>query len=273
MAAPLDGCKASQYVTSENLRIRAETHRLYTESPNTFADDLVRYLRLESGLEVLDVGCGNGWDGWLHRTLCERGSRVVGIDTSMGMLAEATAIQKAQPNVRYVQGDAQNLPFGSWCFDRVLAIQMLYHVPRRIRALAEMRRVLRPGGRVLLTTYAAGAMRRLSDLHDEAARALGYAVVPESEWRCFTLDDLPLVRSVFPSATRHVLESAFVFPTAEPVLRFYTTSRIDRICNLPPDGSHREPLLAFVRDRIEATIAAEGVFRVPKNVGYFVADV
>jgi len=55
-------------------------------------------------------------------------------------------------------------------------------------------------------------------------------------------------------------------------LRFYATNRIDLIEDRPLDGSHRPALLAAVGRRIEAIIAREGVFRVPKTFGYFVAD-
>jgi hypothetical protein len=57
-----------------------------------------------------------------------------------------------------------------------------------------------------------------------------------------------------------------------PTAGFYATNRIDLIENRPLDGSHRPLLLAAVGRRIEAIIAQDGVFRVPKTFGYFVAD-
>jgi hypothetical protein len=81
------------------------------------------------------------------------------------------------------------------------------------------------------------------------------------------------VRSVFPKAQRFVREDAFLFPTAEAALRFYATSGVDAIENCPQDGSHRAPLIGLVGERIDPIIRQEGVFRVPKNVGCFVADV
>jgi hypothetical protein len=69
------------------------------------------------------------------------------------------------------------------------------------------------------------------------------------------------------------LNGALVFPTAQPALRFYATGRIDGIEDRPRDNSHRAELLPLVRARIEAIIEREGSFRVPKSVGWFVADV
>src|SRR6266511_5578327 len=74
-------------------------------------------------------------------------------------------------------------------------------------------------------------------------RELGYTPVRLSGARGhFTMDDLALVQSVFPSARRHVLEGALLFPTPEPALRFYATGRIDGIEDRPKDNGHRTEL-------------------------------
>ena len=65
------------------------------------------------------------------------------------------------------------------------------------------------------------------------------------------------------------LEGALVFKTSEPALRFYATNRIDALQDRPADGSHRRRLLPPMRELIEAIIAREGAFIVPKSVGWF----
>ena len=60
---------------------------------------------------------------------------------------------------------------------------------------------------------------------------------------------------------------------AEPALRFYATYAIDAIEDRPADGSHRAPILREMRALIEEIIARDGVFRVSKTAGCFVADV
>ena len=76
-------------------------------------------------------------------------------------------------------------------------------------------------------------------------------------------------RSVDPE---HRRVDAFVFGQAGPALRFYASGRVDGIVEWRPDGEHRPALLAEVGARIEAIIAREGVFRVPKDSGCFVAE-
>ena len=99
-----------------------------------------------------------------------------------------------------------------------------------------------------------------------------YVASPHDALR-FTLDDLSLVRSVFPTAQLFVRDDAFIFGEPDPALRFYATYAIDSIHDRPADGSHRAPILREMRELIEAIIARDGVFRVSKTAGCFVADV
>jgi SAM-dependent methyltransferase len=175
------------------------------------------------------------------------------------------------PGAWWVRGDAIALPFMNASFDRVAAFGVLYHVRNWQRALEEMRRVVRPGGRVVISTNGPDAMRRILDLHSSAAVEAGYTPSPRTG-SAFHLDHLEQVRTVFPGVERHVIRSALEFPDADPALRFYATNRIDFLDDRPPDGSHRARLLPIMRRLIEAMIDREGVFSVPKSFGYFVAE-
>jgi ubiquinone/menaquinone biosynthesis C-methylase UbiE len=260
----------AQYSTSNNLRIRADTHRLYSEHSDPLREEVVGHLALEPDLAVLDLGCG---PGGYHPAISSAGATVVGIDRSHGMLREARARAVSDGyQVGVAQADAQALPFADGLFDRVLAAHMLYHVPDREQALREMRRVLRTGGRVVLVTNGARFLGRLEQLHLDAAASLGYTPTAGDASR-FTLEDLELVRSVFPSAERYVLDNALLFQDAEPALRYYASGLVERIRDRPVDGSHRERLLPLVRAGIEAIIASEGSFRDPKPTGCFVAHI
>jgi ubiquinone/menaquinone biosynthesis C-methylase UbiE len=259
-----------QYSNADKLRIRIETHERYSQGDTErIIDDCLGALALSPGLRVLDVGCGAG--SW-HARIAAAGAAVVGMDVMAGMLQEARAVGAAlQPTPVFARADAQALPFCAATVDRVLCAGVLYHVSDCKRALLEMRRVLRPGGRAVISTNGAYAMRRIYELHADAARELGYEPLPITPGH-FTMDDLSLVQQVFPSTTRHVLQGALVFRTAEPALRFYATNRIDAVRDRPSDASHRARLLPAMRQRIEAVIQQEGEFIVPKSVGFFVGE-
>ena len=108
------------------------------------------------GMDVLDVGCGTG----IQLAGCQQARcRVSGIDASPAMLAVAR--RRLGDKVSLQLGDATRLPYPDQAFDLVLASTVLHEMPpgTRAAALGEIRRVLRPGGRVLLTDFEAGPVR------------------------------------------------------------------------------------------------------------------
>ena len=259
-----------QYGTAEKLKVRIASHERYSERALDFRAWVLQRLDLAAGLTVLDVGCGSGV---FHRALGQHDVRVIACDRSPGMVQEVVA-QAAQYRlpVGACQADAEALPVAAGSCDRVMANHMLYHVPDQERALRELRRVLKPGGRVIMATNAADHGKRFRDLHDEIAGELGYTPTGNAAGR-FTLDDLPLVQRVFGAAERHVVRNAFVFPTAEAALAYYASGLVDGIAERDAEGSHRGKLLPLMAARIEGIIEREGVFRVPKDAGCFVASV
>src|SRR5581483_4669964 len=204
-----------QYSTADRLCARIDVHARYSERQLDFYGTVLGHLALAPGQRLLDVGCGNG--GY-HSRLAGLDISAVALDFSIGMAraSHQQAVERGLP-VQVIQADSQRLPFADATFDRVMANHMLYHVPDIPAALREMRRVLKPGGRVVLTTNAADHMERVTALHQEAARELGYTLVPIGGLN-FTLDHLDLVREVFPNAVVEMIPNAFVFPSAEPVL-------------------------------------------------------
>jgi SAM-dependent methyltransferase len=255
---------AYQYGDSERFRIRTETHRLYSEHPERFLDWTLDHVDARAGMRLLDAGCG---PGNYHPRLIRDGVSIVASDMSPGMVREAAA----RP-IATVVADAQRLPFAPASFDRVMANHMLYHVPDIPAALAEFRRVLRPGGRAVFATNAVGNNRRMFELHHAAARECGFTVSAGVTSR-FSLDSLAMVHEVFPSARVEVLRNAFIFPEAEPILRYYASFMVDMIDRPLPDDAHRPRLMAAMRGRVEELIAREGPLRIPKDAGCFVADV
>lgn len=214
---------------------------------------MLRQVDAQPGQRLLDVGSG---PGQYHTHL--DGVRVVALDTSPGMLAKVRAPK--------VQADAQSLPFRDGSFDRVMSNHVLYHVPDQRRALREMRRVIAPGGRAVITTNAADSLKTLFDLYNEAAREHN---APEeiSVGARFSFDDADLVREIFPAARIELYHDAFVFREAEPVLAYVASGGPS---HLPAEIRAR--VLAGLERRLRAIFEREGVLRVPKTAGCFIAD-
>jgi len=107
-------------------------------------------LDLKPGLEVLDVGCGTGDDAREIASLVGSTGRVAGIDPSSLMIAESR--KRAESSglpVEFMIGDVRRLNFPDGSFDRVRTDRVLIFVPDIEVAIAEIIRILRPGGRVV----------------------------------------------------------------------------------------------------------------------------
>jgi ubiquinone/menaquinone biosynthesis C-methylase UbiE len=111
----------------------------------TFLPFLVAHLR--PGLDVLDVGCGVGSIA-LDAADTVRPGRVVGVDMDPRQIAIARSAAGARdvPTAEFVVGSVYSLPFADASFDVVYSNAVLVYVQDPLRALAEMRRVMRPGG-------------------------------------------------------------------------------------------------------------------------------
>jgi ubiquinone/menaquinone biosynthesis C-methylase UbiE len=116
-----------------------------------WAPRMVDAARVAPGQRVLDVACGTGV---LTRALGERvgaSGHVAGLDVNDGMLAVA---RRRGPAVAWHRAAAETMPFGDADFDAVLCQFALMFFDARPKALAEMRRVLRPGGRLAVAVWA-----------------------------------------------------------------------------------------------------------------------
>jgi SAM-dependent methyltransferase len=130
-----DASRASGYV------------RLFASAPDQAIERLLDAAGADRDLKVLDLCCGQGN---VSEALLSRGCRVVGMDFSPAMLAFAR--QRAR-TATFIEADAQDLPFSDGEFDVVVSNLGVCHIPDQPLALAEARRVLRPGGRFAMTVW------------------------------------------------------------------------------------------------------------------------
>jgi SAM-dependent methyltransferase len=104
-----------------------------------------------NGLDVLDVGCGQGIDLYRYAVA---GATATGLDLTPRHVELARVhLQAMGVQADVIVGDAERLPFANATFDRVSSNGVLHHTPNMQQALAEIRRVLRPGGQATIIVY------------------------------------------------------------------------------------------------------------------------
>ena len=137
-----------------------------------WAEQLVGRVPLSSGARVLDVACGTGIVARLAAGRAGSAGHVVGVDVNPAMIAMARSVSA---EVDWREGDAAALPVADGeTFDVVLCQQGLQFFPDRVKAVAEMRRVLAPGGRLGVSTWRSDEeMPILRELRRIAERHLG----------------------------------------------------------------------------------------------------
>jgi ubiquinone/menaquinone biosynthesis C-methylase UbiE len=126
---------------------------------NTFWErygrNTIERLQLSRGARVLDVCCGSGASALPAAEAVGPGGLVIGVDLAEKLLqlARAKATQRGLTNVEFQTGDLTNLRFADGAFDAVVCVFGIFFVPDMESALRELRRVLRPGGRMAITTW------------------------------------------------------------------------------------------------------------------------
>ncbi|WP_139275744.1 class I SAM-dependent methyltransferase [Mangrovactinospora gilvigrisea] len=182
MVPQIDRVQLTTVAYADNARLAAR-RRLYaaTRPQRDLQALAMRHLPAEARV-IVDAGCGDGH--YTARIRAERpAATVLPFDLSPGMLLGVPAPRAVADIVR--------LPLADASVDAVLAMHMLYHVPDPDAALAELRRVLRPGGTLVLSTNSRADKGELRELRAAAVDGLDGIRYPADTTAHFALDDAP----------------------------------------------------------------------------------
>jgi ubiquinone/menaquinone biosynthesis C-methylase UbiE len=157
--------KTEQYKDSSNLDARAALHKRF--STNSYGwckwvfDTL---LKLPENAKILELGCGPAYLWQENISRIPNGWRITLSDLSSGMLDAAWRnLVVSGRAFQFKEIDAQSIPFEDETFDAVVANHMLYHVPDRLKAIAEMKRVLTSNGRLIATTIGENHLKEIAN--------------------------------------------------------------------------------------------------------------
>lgn len=142
-------------------------HRFFEPITSHVVEPLLDAARVGSTSRVLDVATG---PGYVAARAAARGASVVGVDIAEHMVALAASLH---PGIEFRQADAESLPFDDGSFDAVVANFLVPHLGRPEQTVAELARVLAPGGRLALTAWDDPARTRLLGVLLDAVELAG----------------------------------------------------------------------------------------------------
>jgi SAM-dependent methyltransferase len=257
---------SEQYNNAETLNERYRLDREYCDI-NRF-HWLFDHLGLSDQCRILDVGCGNGLLWRENQTRIPNGWRLTLMDLSRGMVCDARHwLAPRFPDIHWGVADIRHLPFAGATFDAVIANNMLYHVkPGRSAALAEIRRVLKPGGSFYAGAHGLGHFRVLTEMvRDFRNRRFWsrwlHRHQPKLSSNGFHLENgQEQLQPWFASVELARIAGTLVVPSAEPLVAYVRTRE-----RFTPDELVK--FTGFVR----ALIAKNGPIQVNWDVGLFIA--
>ena len=253
---------SQQYRDICNLAARINLHERF--STNKYGWHLWAFdqLKLPEKCHILELGCGPAafWAKNLARI--PPGWEITLSDLSPGMIAAAgQALADAGGHFDFLTCDAQALPFPERAFDCVIANHMLYHVPDLDKALAEVSRVLKPGGRFYASTIGQNHLREMDDL----VTAFDPTIIMEHAAEFFSLENgaaklLPWFKKV----ELYRYENELVITEGEPLAAYIISS-----VRIGPALTGNK--LRLLKDFIATRLASAGPIHITNDTGLFEA--
>lgn len=243
-----------QYKKTDNLNTRISIHDKYSTNKMGLANWYFTIYKIESGMKILELGCGTG-SMWInHKDVINKCSHVVLSDLSEGMITEVKEQIGAFPNTEYKVIDIQEIPFKDGYFDIVIANYMLYHVPDIDKAVSEVSRVLKKGG------YFYAGTAGENGIMETIVKILGLDLVYTN---VFSLENgKEKIEPYFSKIGIERYADSLAVTNIDDLMDYiYSGITFKNACKMTPDEV-RNKLLSCMKD---------GVLRLPKDPGMFVA--
>lgn len=253
---------ANQYRNASNLNVRIRLHQRFSTNQYGWPRWIFDQLSLPPRCRVLELGCGPG-DLWRENSSrIPAGWKVALSDSSLGMLRQATGGLNSNHPLQFCVIDAQSIPMGTESFDAVIANFMLYHVPDKPKALAEVQRILKPDGRFYAATVGERHLQEISALVSRFDPQL-------ASWReqlsdSFTLENgAAQLAGGFADTELRRYEDSLVVTEAAPLVSYIVSGRVGL------SADEQSALASFVEQELQVH---GGKLHITKDVGVFVAS-
>jgi ubiquinone/menaquinone biosynthesis C-methylase UbiE len=254
-----------QYKNADNLSARAQLHIRFSTNKQGWQKWLFEQFDMPTPARIIEFGTGASW---LWAENLDRIPSVWDItltDFSAGMLeASKQNLSASKHPFKHEVVDVQSIPYPDATFDAVIANHMLYHVPNIRQALSEMRRVLKPSGRLYTATNGEHHLREIDALQRRFDPNVNYWE-GFSASRSYELDNaVPQLSEFFPHVVIHRYEDALHVTDADALAAYMLSGKAKTEIT-------GEKLIAF-RKFLQGEIDKNGMITITKDSGVLISS-
>lgn len=251
-----------QYKNASNLNIRISLHQKYSQNKVSWFDWIFSKIDLQEMEQILEIGCGTGELWREHACEIPSGVKITLSDQSEGMVQDAKKSIGDYPEIfSYETFDCRRIPKVSHIFDKVIANHLLFYLSDRQEVLQEVKRVLKPGGMFLCSTYGKQHMQEITQLVKEFDERITLSA--NALYDIFGLENgEEQLKQVFEEVQELDYEDELLVDQSEPLISYILS------CH----GNQHEYLnnryLEF-KEFVRKKIASKGTMKITKSAGIF----
>lgn len=250
----------TQYQNAGNISARIQLHSLFSTNKQRWFPWLYQECHIHEGMKVLELGCGDGALWYENLSQLPSEISIILSDISDGMLNDAKGkIGPQDPRFSFSRFDCQEIPLEDNLFDLVIANHLLFYPENLPKTFSEIRRVLKPGGRLVCSAYSSRHMQEISQLVQEFDRRI--VLSADKLYEIFGMENgEKLLDPWFNDVTWHLYEDSLLVTSPDPLIQYIQSCHGNQ--NQYILEKHKE-FLSFVSQKTQKG------FYVTKEAGFF----
>ena len=213
----------TQYLNASNISARISLHQMYSTGRPGWFQWIYDNCSICRNMNILELGCGSGTFWTVNLDKLPPDINVTITDISEGMIRDAkrniTNSGLAQYNFSYNTTDCCNIPYPDNSFDIVIANHVLFYCNPVTKAVNEIHRVLKPGGRLICSTYSSRHMQEINQLVSDFDSRI--VLSADRLYTIFGLDNgCQLLNNDFKQIEKKIYKDSLIVDKAEPLIEY-----------------------------------------------------